>query len=124
LLADLRNSKIQGQSNFVNPGVELVNGGIDVELTQKLRMINNLNFLWFDETQVLQQFVYQNNIHHSIGADLSTGLEYRPLLNNNMIFVLGGSMLVPGQGFRDLYNNLGDKVPPQFALFLETTFTY
>jgi hypothetical protein len=124
LLPDLRASKIQGQSNFVNPGVDLINAGVDFELTQKLRLINNVNFLWFDETEVLQQFVYQNNIHHSIGTDLSTGVEYRPLLNNNMIFVLGGSMLIPGQGFRDLYNNLGDKVPPQLALFVQTTFTY
>lgn len=124
LLADLRNSKIQGQSNFVNPGVILLNDGFDVEISQKLRMINNVNFLWFDKTEVLSQFVFQDHIHHSIGTDLSTGFEYRPFLSNNAIFVLGASMLVPGQGFRDLYNNLGDKVPPQLAVFLETTFTY
>jgi hypothetical protein len=33
LLPDLRSSKLEGQSNFVNPGLFLVNGGIDFELT-------------------------------------------------------------------------------------------
>ena len=36
-----------------------------------------------DETQVLEQFIFQQRVHHSIGTDLSTGFEYRPLLSNN-----------------------------------------
>ncbi|MFM9067921.1 MAG: hypothetical protein ACKOUR_11405, partial [Planctomycetota bacterium] len=37
LLVDLRSSKTQGQSNFVNPGLQLVNFGIDADITPKAR---------------------------------------------------------------------------------------
>jgi hypothetical protein len=45
LVPDLRSSKIQGQANFVNPGLMLGNFGIDFFLTPKLKMVNNLNLL-------------------------------------------------------------------------------
>jgi hypothetical protein len=124
LLADLRSSKIQGQSNFVNPGLELLNFGVDLDLTPKLKMINNVNFLWFDETRVLEQFTFDGNIHHAIGTDLSTGFEYRPFLNNNTIVVLGLSALIPGEGFRDLYDNVTSAVPTMVAGFLKLNLTF
>ena len=34
------------------------------------------------------------------------------------------AMLVPGQGFRDLYNNLNGPVPVLFQVFLQTTLTF
>ena len=37
LLPDLRASKSEGQANFVNPGLELINIGMDFALTQKLK---------------------------------------------------------------------------------------
>jgi hypothetical protein len=124
LVPDLRSSKTQGQSNFVNPGLILVNAGVDFDLTPKLKMINNYNFLWFDETPVLEQFVFQSKIHHAIGADLSMGLEYRPLLNNNVIVTTGVSTLIPAQGFKDLYSNSNGSVNPLVASFLEVKLTY
>ncbi|MBL8795916.1 MAG: hypothetical protein JNM56_18585 [Planctomycetia bacterium] len=124
LLPDLRSSKIQGQSNFVNPGLFLFNLGADFDLTPKLRMINNVNFLWFEETQVLETFVFQSDINQSIGTDISTGFEYRPFLNNNAILLFGASVLIPGGGFRDLYRQLDDGVPALAAGFLRMTFTY
>jgi hypothetical protein len=125
LLPDLRSSKTQGQSNFVNPGLILGNFGVDMDLTPKLKMINNANLLWFDETAVLEQFVFQEHIHHFIGTDLSTGFEYRPLLSNNVIMRFGVSTLLPGRGFRDLYNNLtADVNSPLWAGFLEVTLAY
>ncbi|MFN4258777.1 MAG: hypothetical protein ACK4RK_05735 [Gemmataceae bacterium] len=124
LLPNLRSSKIQGQSNFVNPGLFLANWGMDLELTPKLRMINNLNLLWFENTNVLSQFVYQADIRHFIGVDMSSGFEYRPLLNNNIIMLLGLSMLVPGEGLRDLYNPLNGKLGPLSASFLQVNLTY
>jgi hypothetical protein len=130
LLPDLRSSKTQGQSNFVNPGLFLLNFGVDFDLTPKLRMINNLNFLWFDKTNVLEQFVFQDHIDRFIGIDFSTGFEYRPLLSNNVIFRLGAAVLFPGQGFDDLYSNL-DKTtlrPSEpnalFAAFLEMNLAF
>src|SRR5262249_4802310 len=74
LLPNLRSSKIEGQSNFVNPGLYLGNVGMDFDITPKLRAIVNANFLWFDNTAVLRQFVYQSNIAQSIGTDVSLGV--------------------------------------------------
>jgi hypothetical protein len=124
LVPDLRSSKIQGQSNFVNPGLHLFNVGIDMDLTPKLKSISNLNFLWFDSTDVLEQFVFQSGIGRHIGTDLSTGLEYRPLLNNNVILLTGISGLLPGEGFDDLYDPLRGDAPGLVAGFLTVQLTY
>jgi hypothetical protein len=121
---DLRSSKIDGQANFVNPGLLLANVGVNMDLTPKLRMFNNVNFLWFDETDVLKQFTFQNNIHRHIGTDLSIGAEYRPLLNNNVIMLFGVSGLVPGKGFKDLYSNLTGTQGGLVAAFLELNLAY
>lgn len=124
LVPDLRSSKIQGQSNFVNPGLLLPTAGLDLDLTPKLKSINNFSLLWFDKTNVLEQFLYDGRIDRMIGADLSTGLEYRPLLSENVVMVGGVSVLVPGQGFRDLYNNFSDRVDPLVAGFLNVILAY
>jgi hypothetical protein len=124
LVPDLRSSKTEGQSNFVNPGLFLVNGGVDFELTPKLRVINNLNFLWFDETESLQLFTFQRHIDSYIGADLSTGFEYRPFLNNNAIMRAGVSTLIPGTGFKDLYSRFNDSVNPMWAAFMQLQLTF
>jgi hypothetical protein len=124
LLPDLRASKAEGQANFVNPGLELVNFGMDFEVTPKLRLISNVNLLWFDSTNVLEQFVFQDKIHRHIGTDLSLGAEYRPYLNNNCIIDGGIAGLIPGQGFHDLYDNIDGGVPTQLAGFVDVTLTY
>ena len=42
----MRNTKFQGQTNFVNPGLHLANLGLDADITPRLKTINNVNFLW------------------------------------------------------------------------------
>ncbi len=101
---DLRASKIQGQTNFVNPGIMLFNAGIDFDLTPKCKLINNLNFLAFDKTASLEVLTFQGDIHHFIGTDISSGVEYRPLLSNNVIFQVGVGVLLPGRGFQEVYD--------------------
>lgn len=124
LVPDLRSSKFQGQTNFVNPGIQLVNAGFDADLTPKVKWINNANYLWFNQTAPLEVYTFQSNINSQIGLDLSSGMEYRPLLNNNVVVVGGISGLIVGQGFRDLYQPLNGNVPNLFAAFLEATFEY
>jgi hypothetical protein len=89
-----------------------------------LKSITNLNFLWFDKTNSLETLVFQERIHRFIGTDLSTGLEFRPLLSNNIIGVIGVSTLFPGQGFSDLYNPFHGHVDPLFASFAQITLAY
>ncbi len=52
------------------------------------------------------------------------GFDYRPLLSDNISFILGFSTLIPGQGFRDIYNNFNDRVSPLLAGFLFFNFAY
>ena len=122
--ANLRSSRVQGQSNFVNPGLWLVGGGADVEITPRLRSINNVNALFFDKTASLETFVFQSQIDRYIGTDLSTGIEYRPRVNNNVIILGGVSGLVPGPGFRQLYNNKDAKTPGLLAGFVEVILAF
>jgi len=124
LIPDLRTIKIQSQANFVNPGLWLFNTGFDMDLTPKLRMINNANFLMFDKTATLEQFLFDGHIDREIGVDLSSGFEYRPLLSNNVIFTFGVSTLLPGRGFKQLYNRFRDDVNPLFAGFAEMNLTF
>src|SRR5262249_24507774 len=124
LVPDLRASKFQSQSNFVNPGLQLANLGFDVDITPKIKLINNFNLLWFDRTAVLSQFLFEGDINRFIGADISSGLEYRPLLNDNVIMLFGLATLVPGEGFRDLYNRLNHEVPAPVAAFGQVTLRY
>ncbi len=124
LIPDLRASKIQGQSNFVNPGLQLFNLGVDFDLTPKLKLINNYNLEWFDKTASLETFVFQGNIRRFIGADLSTGLEYRPLLSNNVIVTAGVATLIPGDGFRDLYDRFHHVVPALVSGFVQINLLF
>lgn len=124
LLPDLRASKIQGQANFVNPGLVLLNFGVDFDLTPKIKMVNNCNFLWFDSTEPLRTLLFDGNIDNRIGTDLSMGIEYRPLLNNNIIFLIGVSTLLPGSGFRTIYDLKDSTVDPLVGAFAQLTVTY
>ena len=124
LIPNLRSSKFQGQTNFVNPGIQLVNFGFDADLTTKFKWINNANYLWFNQTESLEVYTFQEKVRNEIGLDLSSGVEYRPLLNNNILIVGGISGLLVGNGFRDLYQPLYGSVPNLAAGFFEATFEY
>ncbi|MEX2093311.1 MAG: hypothetical protein WD971_11575 [Pirellulales bacterium] len=124
LVPHLRSSKIQGQTNFVNPGLLLVNFGADAEVTPRTRLIGNVNFLWFENTNVIEQFVFQPGIDQHIGTDLSLGVEHRPLLNDNLIFLGGVSTLIPGSGFKDIYNPIVGSVEPLLGSFVQLVATF
>src|SRR5690606_30304033 len=85
------------------PGLHLFNLGMDFELTPKLRLITNANYLEFDHTSVLEAFTFQSGIDETIGVDLSAGFEYRPFLNVNVLVEAGYAALITGRGFDDLY---------------------
>jgi hypothetical protein len=103
LLPNMRSNKEEGQANFVNPGIFLVNAGADIDITPKLKGFVNFNFLRFMRTEPLQYILFQSPIRHTIGEDLGVGVQYRPPLTENIILTGGASMLQPGQGFRDIY---------------------
>ena len=104
-LPDLRSSKDEGQSNFVNPGLLLYNAGIDADLTPKLKLVVNANFLQFARTQPLTYLLQQNAIRRTIGFDTGIGFIYRPLLSNNITLHTGATALIPGPGLHDIYTS-------------------
>ncbi len=137
LIPDLRTSKTEGQSNFVNPGVAIVGFGIDTDITPKLKGFFNANYIWFAETAPIKLALQTNDANNKFGLDLSLGIKYRPLLTDNIIVSLGGGLFIPGQGYKDIYrtntgpitgfsqqNGTGKVDPVLYNAFLTVTFTY
>lgn len=119
VLPSLRSSKEFGQSNFTNPGLGLLGIGADLELAPSLRLSLNLNQLWFDTTEVLETARNQGRIRRSIGTDVSAAFIYRPFATQNIVLRLSAAVLLPGQGFRDLY---GSEKP--YSLLANIILTY
>src|SRR5262245_12243667 len=103
LLPALRSSKIEGQPNYINPGLFLYGIGTDVDLTPKMKTFFQANYIRFQHTQPLQQILFQDRIRNEVGWDLSLGLRWRPLLTDNIIVNVGGAVFVGGDGFKDIY---------------------
>jgi hypothetical protein len=116
---NLRSSKIEGQANFVNPGLVRLHAGLEAEVTPKLRTLLNASYLRFATVQPLEHFLQQPKIGHDIGYDLSLGLVYRPFLNNNIILTGGLAAFIPGGGFRDALSR-----ETLFQGFLNARFIY
>ena len=106
LLNSLRSSKDEGQSNFNNPGTVLLGAGGDFDLTPQLRVSANANHLWFANTTLLQTLRNEGSIPRDIGWDLSGAAIWRPKATQNIVVRLSAAALVPGAGFRDLFDNL------------------
>jgi hypothetical protein len=120
LFPTLRTSKEQGQANFVNPGLFLYNVGLDANVTPKLRTFLNLNYLRFQDTASLQQLLFQSKIDEEVGWDVSVGVQYRPLLIDNVVLSAGFAVFVPGKGFKDIYES-SDVL---YSAFGQLTLTY
>jgi len=118
LLPDLRSSKEEGQPNFVNPGVHILNIGMDVEVTPTVRALLNFNYLRFDNTTTLERILFQAPIDKEIGWDFGAAVRYRPFLNENMAFIVGMTALVPGKGFKQIYESA-----TLFSAFTNMTLT-
>jgi hypothetical protein len=119
LLPNMRSSKEEGQANFVNPGIFLLNAGADFDITPKLKGFANYDFLRFMRTEPLEYVLFLSPIRHTIGSDLGAGVQYRPPLSENLVLTGGASMLQPGQGFRDIYTGR-----TQFSIFGLAKFTF
>jgi len=103
LLPTLRTSKLEGQSNFVNPGIFIYNAAMDFDITPKLRGVLNLNLIRFDHTQPLELLLFQSPIHVGVGADSGIGVVYRPALSENISITGVFNVFAPFQGFKDIY---------------------
>jgi hypothetical protein len=119
LLPSMRTSKTEGQANFVNPGILVVNAGADFDLTPKLQSFLNVNYLRFENTAPIALLLFESPIHNTIGVDYSLGFRYRPPLSENISIVGGAAALTPGQGFRDIFTGA-----TQFSVFADVHFQF
>jgi len=105
ILNSLRSSKEEGQSNFNNPGTVFIGAGADFDLTPEFRISANANHLWFADTSSLQALRTEGSIPKDIGFDLSVATIWRPKATQNIVGRLSGAVLLPGKGFKDLFDN-------------------
>lgn len=105
ILNSLRSSKEEGQSNFNNPGTILLGAGADFDLSPEVRVSGNANHLWFENTATLQVLRSEGSIPNDIGWDLSLAGIWRPKATQNIVGRLSAALLVPGKGFKDLFEN-------------------
>ena len=136
LLLDLRSSKTEGQANFVNPGVFIYGVGSEMTLAPTLKLFLNANYIRMADTETPNFVLHTNNITPSIGWDLSGGIQYRPLLTDNIILSAGLGALIPGDGYKAIYESNTISVPGYgsgpsghvdaflYSGFAAVTFTY
>ena len=107
VLADLRSSKDEGQSNFNNPGTILAGAGTDVDLTPTFRVSGNVNHIWFADTAVVEALRQQGDIPRDLGWDLSVATIWRPRMTQDVVFRASGAVFLPEAGFGRLFPTTG-----------------
>jgi hypothetical protein len=103
LLPALRTNKDEGQPNFVNPGVFILNGAADFDLTPKLRAFVTTSYIRFLNTAPMEALLFQEKVRPSAGVDFGGGASYRPPLSDNIVIVGGVQTMKLGQGLKDIY---------------------
>jgi len=119
LLPSLRTNKDEGQPNFINPGVFILNGAADFELTPKLRAFVTTSYLRFMKTETLEALLFQETVRPNIGWEYGGGGTYRPPLSDNIVLIGGVQAMKTGQGLKDIYNR--DHL---FAIFFNARFQF
>ena len=101
----------------------LVGAGADFDLTPEFRLSANANHLWFENTATLQALRNEGSIPKDIGWDLSAAAIWRPKATQNIVVRLSGAALVAGEGFRDLFDNLG-RGKTYYSVLANVTLAY
>jgi hypothetical protein len=89
-------------SQFVNPGVLVVNPGIDIQLTAITIFEANYNYVRFDNTSSLER-IAGKSVAAEAGHEFNAGLTYRPFANEQVILFGGGAVFLPSQGIEDFF---------------------
>jgi hypothetical protein len=120
LLPNMR-SKFVDRSNFVNPGLILLNGGVDLRVSPQIKVVTNASYLRFADATILRTLTAKTNASafsdNVIGLDLSTGAKIRPFTNENFFLLAGFSMLRPQGGFANAVSGTTTQLYSVFAAF-------
>lgn len=102
------------QANYVNPGLQLMNVGVDSIITPRVQLSLNLNYYRFNNTGTFGAAVIN---HKEMGAEENIFVQWEPFLreiNNTFVIQTGLSVLHPLPGLRDAF---GDS-HPVYSIFL------
>jgi hypothetical protein len=119
LFPSLRSTADTGESNFTNPGLELLGVGTDLDLAPALRVSFDVDRLSFDRTAPLQAVLGGAPVSRTIGTDASVDAIYRPFISQNVIARLSVGKLFPVPAARNL---VGGTAP--FSMFFNLVLTY
>ena len=93
------------------------------DVTPEMRLSLNANHLWFENTATMQALRNEGSIPKDIGWDLSAAAVWRPKATQNIVGRLSAAALVSGDGFRDLFDNLGND-RTYISILANVIFTY
>ena len=100
------------QANYVNPGLQLLNGGMDVTISPRVQLALNANYTHFN---TLGSFASLGNtfqvFHKDAGMEGNAFIRIKPFLhqiNQNVVLDLGFSALDPLRGMQDMFKT--DKI--------------
>jgi hypothetical protein len=119
LFPDLRSTVDTGQSNFTNPGFELLGLGTDLDLLPSLRVSLDVNRVMFDKIESLRILLPGTPVSRSIGTDASLDAIYRPFISQNLIARLSFAKLFATPGARVI---VGGNAP--ISAFFNLVLTY
>jgi hypothetical protein len=119
LFPSLRSTLDSGESNYTNPGLELLGLGTDLDLAPSLRVSADVSHVAFANTATLEAILGRGNIPRSIGTDASVDAIYRPFNSQNVIARLSVAKLFAAPGARTL---AGGTAP--VSMFFNLVLTY
>lgn len=119
LFPSLRSTVDTGESNYSNPGLELLGVGTDLDLAPSLRVSADVSHVAFANTATLQAILGRTDISRSIGTDASLDAIYRPFNSQNVIARLSVAKLFAAPGARIL---VGGTAP--VSMFFNLVLTY
>ena len=100
------------QANYVNPGLQLMNAGMDVTFSPRVQMALNGNFTRFNDTGSFATnagataAANANILHKNGGIEGNAFVRIKPFLhqiNQNVVLDLGVSALHPLAGLQDMF---------------------
>ena len=95
-------------------------GGLDFNISPRLRIEANVNYLMFDRPESAELLVFQRQVARDLGVDYNLGLQFRPFLTDNVIINAGFSVFKPLEGFGDLY----ERRDTLYSTFAELVLVY
>jgi len=107
-------------SQFVNPGVLIINPGIDVQLNATTILEANYNYVRFNQSEPLEALTKQARVRKEVGHEFNLGLTWRPFANEQVILFGGGGVLFPGDGIKDTFGTSS----PVFKALFRTVLTF